>query len=79
MGFAEVRRAAVLSHRGRRLLMVEMISGSARALVDRLQSELQWAKLDAVHVVEQLPVDSRHNAKIDYPALRKLVERLEPT
>jgi acyl-CoA synthetase (AMP-forming)/AMP-acid ligase II len=77
MGFAEVRRAAVLSHRGRRLLMVEMISGSAHDLVERLQSELQWAQLDAVHVVEQLPMDSRHNAKIDYPALRKLVERLE--
>lgn len=68
-----VRRSALVSHRGRRLLVVE----ASRTLdLDGLRSRLAWAQLDAVHQVERIPVDKRHNAKVDYPALTKRIERM---
>jgi hypothetical protein len=32
---------------------------------------LAWAQLDVIKVLDKIPVDKRHNAKIDYPMLRK--------
>jgi acyl-CoA synthetase (AMP-forming)/AMP-acid ligase II len=73
MTFPEVRRAAVLAHGGRRVLFLEA-PGAAADLPERVTCAVGWAQLDAVRVVAQLPVDARHNSKIDYVALRKQVE-----
>jgi len=32
---------------------------------------LPWVTIDQVEVMEKIPMDSRHNAKVDYGALRK--------
>ena len=68
-GHPGVRRAALLSHQGRRVLAIE-----AKGPVDagELKSRLGWAFVDAVRIVSRIPVDKRHNAKIDYPALREM-------
>ena len=65
-----VRRAALLSDGGRRLLAVEGPPG-ARPDAQALRAALAWAQLDDVIVLERIPLDARHNAKVDYPALRK--------
>ena len=31
--------------------------------------------LTLVHVTRSIPVDKRHNAKVDYPALAELLDR----
>jgi len=71
----EIRRAACIGIEGRRLLAIEaspaLDAGGRRALAE----ELRWAGLDEIREVPRLPVDRRHNAKIDYPALRKLLGR----
>jgi hypothetical protein len=36
-----------------------------------LREQLQWAGLDRIVLLDAIPVDARHNAKIDYPALRR--------
>ncbi len=72
LGDARVRRAALASVAGRRVLAVE---GRELELDDaRLLKALAWAELDRLVLVKRLPVDRRHNAKIDYPALAKLLE-----
>lgn len=38
-----------------------------------LSNELAWAGLDEIRPVQHIPVDKRHNAKIDYPRLRKML------
>ena len=38
-----------------------------------LRKELAWASIADIQVHRCIPVDKRHNAKIDYPALYKLV------
>ena len=79
-GIAGVRRSAFVEHDGRRLLVVEPGMDAVEpgtetgaGLRERLASHLSWALLDDVRLVRRIPVDSRHNAKIDYPALRRLL------
>ncbi len=69
--FAGVRRSAMVSHAGRRLLLVEAPRGFD---VEGLRHALAWARLDEVRRVKAIPVDRRHNAKIDYTRLEKLLK-----
>jgi acyl-CoA synthetase (AMP-forming)/AMP-acid ligase II len=69
MTFPEVRRAAAMAHQGRRLLAIE--AEGDQMLEQRLQAATAWAQIDKIVFIESIPVDKRHNAKIDYPALRE--------
>jgi hypothetical protein len=68
-----VRRAALGSCAGRRVLAVEPRGG--RHVLDplALAEALSWARLDEVRVCGHIPVDGRHNSKVDYPALRRML------
>jgi acyl-CoA synthetase (AMP-forming)/AMP-acid ligase II len=70
---AGVKRAAVVAHKGRRLLAVEYHDGPGNT--EQLRAALAWAHIDEVRVCKRVPVDARHNAKIDYPALYKMLDR----
>ncbi len=70
-----VRRAALVAHRGKRVLAVEFHEGHPPADLDALRASLAWANLDEILPCPCIPVDKRHNAKIDYPALHQLLER----
>lgn len=63
---AGVRRAGCVAVAGRRVLAVE-----GTVDIAALQRELAWARLADIQVLDHLPVDRRHNAKIDYAALRR--------
>ena len=69
-----VRRSAVVGRRGQRLLVVERTP--ADPAIDRAValSTLAWAGIDDIVTVGALPMDRRHNSKIDYGALAKLLE-----
>jgi acyl-CoA synthetase (AMP-forming)/AMP-acid ligase II len=73
MTFPEVRRVAVLAHRGRRLLAVEAAAPSLE-LAEQLKRATEWARIGQVRFLRKMPVDRRHNAKIDYPALRRQLD-----
>jgi olefin beta-lactone synthetase len=73
-GFPGVRRTALAARHGQRILVVEPRT-HARPELDALSELLCWALLDDVHVTRRIPVDRRHNAKVDYPALAKLLDR----
>jgi len=68
-----ITRSAMLLHYGERVLVLE--PGSAMPLdIESLLVRLNWAAIDAVVLVKQLPVDARHNAKVDYRKLRLLLD-----
>jgi acyl-CoA synthetase (AMP-forming)/AMP-acid ligase II len=73
-GIAGVRRTAFLAHAGRRLLVAELEQGASPQTRDTLRAACRWALPDDIRIVDRIPVDARHNAKIDYPALRKLLD-----
>jgi olefin beta-lactone synthetase len=68
MTFPEVKRAAVLAHRGSRILIVEV---GVAGLEQKLLEATRWAGIARVAVSRRIPVDPRHNAKIDYPKLHR--------
>ena len=67
-----LRRSAMIAHRGRRVLVIEPNSSHS---IDRSAAldALAWARIDDIVTVPRLPMDRRHNSKIDYGALRQLV------
>ncbi len=71
---AAVGRAALVARDGRRLLAVEPAAGRSPDAA-RLKDLLAWAKLDGIVSVGKIPVDKRHNAKVDYPALERMMTR----
>jgi acyl-CoA synthetase (AMP-forming)/AMP-acid ligase II len=68
---AGVRRAALIGDAGRRLLVVELEDGHMPQVTAEVACTLEWASLDEIRVVRRIPVDSRHNAKVDYERLRR--------
>ncbi len=67
----KVKRTALVQHHRRRLLAVELHQRSDN--LNELRALLAWANLDEIRVLQSIPVDKRHNAKVDYPALSKLL------
>ena len=72
-----IRRSAMVAWRGQRLLLIEPAYPLYDGELDTLRQSLARAHLDAIRVVPRIPVDRRHNAKVDYPALMKLLERMD--
>ncbi|NQT38377.1 MAG: AMP-binding protein [Planctomycetes bacterium] len=71
-----VRRAAVASIQGERVLAVELRNGRLpESHLAQLLESLAFADVRKVHVLKRMPVDNRHNSKIDYPALNSLLEK----
>ncbi len=70
-----VHRAAAVSHQGRRVLIVEMADRRRKTDLAFLRRRLSSANFEVVQV-DRLPVDRRHNVKIDYPALRAILDRM---
>ncbi|NJL06121.1 MAG: AMP-binding protein [Chloroflexaceae bacterium] len=68
---AGIQRAALVQHAGRRVLVVQadarLVNAAALAA---LRERLAWARLDAVRQWAHIPVDARHNTKVDYARLR---------
>jgi acyl-CoA synthetase (AMP-forming)/AMP-acid ligase II len=71
-GTPGLARAAFVMDRGRRVLVAE-VAGEAEGTKQRLLERLAWARVGAVVIVDRIPLDARHNAKVDYPALRRLL------
>lgn len=68
-----VRRSALIQHRGRRLLVVEAEPDAPANLRDAVAAKLTAAKLHDVRLLPSIPVDKRHNAKIDYVELARRI------
>jgi olefin beta-lactone synthetase len=70
------RRTVLAGHQGQRILLVE-----GRLTVrdrEELANGLRWAQLDRIIDRVTIPLDRRHNSKVDYAALGSRLERLVP-
>jgi acyl-CoA synthetase (AMP-forming)/AMP-acid ligase II len=72
MTFPLVRRSALVARNGKRLLIVE--AERCDELASALRAATAWALVDEVRFVHAMPLDKRHNAKIDYPALHRMLD-----
>ena len=70
------RRSVLAGHRGARILLVEgRLETSERSA---LAEGLRWALLDRIVDGVEIPLDRRHNSKVDYSALPALLDQLVP-
>jgi acyl-CoA synthetase (AMP-forming)/AMP-acid ligase II len=70
----QIRRSALIAAGGKRILFVEW--HRERANESAIQELVAWASIDAIHSCPRIPVDRRHNAKIDYVALDGMARKL---
>ena len=70
-----MKRAAVVAHGGKRVLVLEWYDPKNPGDVMAIKESLKWAHVAEVRVWPRVPVDNRHNAKIDYPALLVMLEK----
>ena len=75
LGRCIVRRSACVAFRNRRTLALESQHPFSSKDIAALKAKLSWAAIDRIAVLKRLPVDPRHNAKIDYPALNALLKK----
>jgi hypothetical protein len=66
---------ALVGAGGRRMLVYERRAPGGLATPAGLLRHTAWAAIDDYREVPRIPVDRRHNAKIDYPALGRLLAR----
>ena len=65
------RTIAMVARAGKRLLLArERIASRER---EELERALAWARVDAIVDDCPIPLDRRHNSKVDYPALQRLL------
>ena len=74
-----IHRSALVAHRGQRVLLIEWAErfpAAARSpALQSLQAALGWAQIHQFYPCK-IPVDQRHNAKVNYPAVARLLNRL---
>jgi acyl-CoA synthetase (AMP-forming)/AMP-acid ligase II len=68
------RRTALASYNDQRILLVEgALAAAERSAID---DGLRWAQLDRIVDGVAIPLDRRHNSKVDYRALGAMMPRL---
>jgi acyl-CoA synthetase (AMP-forming)/AMP-acid ligase II len=69
-----VRRAAVLARDNERVLVLETNGREFRTDVVRTARCIAENAIDRIIIVRRIPVDRRHDAKVDYPALERMLD-----
>ncbi|MBA3888091.1 MAG: AMP-binding protein [Acidobacteria bacterium] len=71
-----LERTAFVQREGRRWLVAQLVAppvAGKDSVLSEIRARLAWARLDDILVVARIPVDARHNAKVDYAALETLI------
>lgn len=71
--FPAVKHAALVALGDRCILALELYTPQDARWLATFQETLAWAALDEIRILPHMPVDKRHNAKIDYPTLKRLL------
>jgi acyl-CoA synthetase (AMP-forming)/AMP-acid ligase II len=70
-----IDKAAMVSHRGQRVLAVTLKDPKNEPDFTTLLKSLAFANVDTIRVMKTLPVDTRHQSKIDYSLLQEMLEQ----
>jgi acyl-CoA synthetase (AMP-forming)/AMP-acid ligase II len=69
-----VRRVAFIHRHGFRTLVIEAAGRQFSAACSEVAGCIAEYRVERIQVVGRIPTDRRHNAKIDYPALERLLD-----
>lgn len=68
-----IRQCAFVAWRGRRCLLLESVVPLTGEETGRLRAALGWACVEEVRPVRRIPLDRRHEAKVDYVRLSAML------
>lgn len=71
---AGIRRSALVQHDGKRVLVLEATGRDFRSACVAAASCIANNHIDRIVTVRRIPLDKRHDAKIDYPALQRFLD-----
>lgn len=71
---AALARSTLLRHNGRVLLVVQPRGELSAAERESVALRVAWSGAEELVVVRRLPLDRRHDAKIDHPQLQRLLD-----
>jgi len=71
---AALARATLIKHGERVLLVVEPRGPLESETLAEIERGSLWAGVDELVAIRRFPLDRRHNAKIDYPALQRMLD-----
>ena len=71
--FPAIKHAALIALDDRRSLAIELYAPQDAQWLATFKESLAWAQFDEIRVLDRMPVDKRHNAKIDYLSLKRLL------
>ena len=71
---AGIRRAALTQHDGQRTLVLEIRGRAISTASTRAAACVARHGIERIVAVRRIPLDKRHNSKVDYPALVRLLE-----
>ncbi len=69
-----ISRTALISEQGKRILVIETSAKEFNSDCIKAARCIADKQIDRIVTVRRIPMDRRHDAKIDYPALRRLLE-----
>ena len=69
-----VRRAALLEKEGERVLALEVSDREFQTNCAQAARCIAAFEIDRIVTLSRIPVDRRHNAKVDYPALHRILD-----
>jgi len=72
--FPWIKRSAFVNVQGKRILAIESLKKPGESQLSDLRSSLDWAAIDQIFPLDRIPVDPRHNAKVNYPELTKVLK-----
>lgn len=76
MTYPSIKRAAFVRLEHHRFLVLETKEPLSARELSALKDHLTWAGVDEIRLLPRIPVDARHNAKVNYPELMKMLRRL---
>lgn len=71
--FPDVVHAAFMQAGGRRVIVIQSRRQPSERLARKLKRRLGNSAIDEIRFLSRIPVDPRHNAKIDYQALNRII------
>ena len=69
-----ISRTALISEQGKRILVIETSAKEFNSDCIKAARCIADKRIDRIVTVRRIPMDRRHDAKIDYPALRRLLD-----
>lgn len=69
-GEPSIARSAFVNRNGRNVLALELRLDARPPTLEQVRRIVPWARIEQVVRLRRIPVDRRHNAKVDYPRLR---------